>query len=660
MVKQQAQKTPATPQSVSSVLIPLLQPRAFGESESSTSQHSQPTIQEKNGLSAIGHSLGKMNLGMLSRLPIQPKLTIGKVGDPYEQEADRVAAQVVERIHAPQTQAKNALRRKPAEEAVQRSATEEDELQMKPLVDSIQCQAEEEDELQMKPNSIQRQEEEDELQMKPSLQRQEQEEDELQMKPNSIQRQEEEDELQMKPNSIQRQEEEDELQMKSNALQRRADLGGMAAPTNIESSINQARGGGQGLSASIRQPMEQAFGTDFGNVRVHTDDRANQLNRSINAQAFTTRSDIFFGQGKYDPGSKNGQELIAHELTHVVQQGGSTLQKSVPSSRVLRKPQVSNGLIQRGLLSKNNDPVAAYNNPSTPYNNAGTGGDKSLLYGIDANRQATKDRLAVEDKKRTQDSPGLKVPIRTIDEYNKMAGINGVISRDGANLGIFIVREMLSGFQTGDAASWGSPIGRKNAAQNPDLLEWMNMLKQNEPSIGLYDLGDSTLQGTVGSQEEAGLQKIKSKHRFTKNISKDTAQAAGDFKPEDVYAWLDPNRNLSEAESFAKEMDKTNLPKRKAISEWIYKAFFRRTSKLGIDFVTTQLNAKVNFNTAMAQDWKSKKKKLRTPTAGGVAKAAINPDANDRQITISEFRHLAKQVRKGNVPISQVNIYDEY
>jgi Domain of unknown function (DUF4157) len=75
--------------------------------------------------------------------------------------------------------------------------------------------------------------------------------------------------------------------------------------------------------------MEQAFGANFGSVRIHTDSQSDQLNRSINAQAFTTKSDIFFSKGKYDPGSRSGQELLAHELTHVVQQTGGAIHRKV-------------------------------------------------------------------------------------------------------------------------------------------------------------------------------------------------------------------------------------------------------------------------------------------------------------------------------------------
>jgi hypothetical protein len=88
----------------------------------------------------------------------------------------------------------------------------------------------------------------------------------------------------------------------------------------IEQGINRMKGGGQALDQTVQAQMESSFGTDFSNVWVHTGGQADTLNRSLNARAFTTGSDIFFGQGNYNPGSSAGRELLAHELTHVVQQ----------------------------------------------------------------------------------------------------------------------------------------------------------------------------------------------------------------------------------------------------------------------------------------------------------------------------------------------------
>jgi hypothetical protein len=90
--------------------------------------------------------------------------------------------------------------------------------------------------------------------------------------------------------------------------------------SNIESRIQYLQGGGQPLSKSERTFFEPRFGNDFSQVRVHTDSNAIQMSRELNAQAFTHGSNIYFGTGRYNPGTSSGKKLLAHELTHVVQQ----------------------------------------------------------------------------------------------------------------------------------------------------------------------------------------------------------------------------------------------------------------------------------------------------------------------------------------------------
>jgi len=190
--------------------------------------------------------------------PIQAKLTIGEVGDKYEQEADKIAQQVVSQINAPAS-----FQSSPGQSLQREEIPEDEELQMKPISGILQREEIPEDE---------------ELQMKPIM------------------------------------------------VQRKSNGGRMAATPELEVSIQQAKGGGQPIANSIREPMEKAFGADFSGVNVHTDAQSDQMNQSIQAKAFTTGQDIFFRQGAYDPRSQGGQELIAHELTHVVQQNGGAVQ----------------------------------------------------------------------------------------------------------------------------------------------------------------------------------------------------------------------------------------------------------------------------------------------------------------------------------------------
>lgn len=94
-----------------------------------------------------------------------------------------------------------------------------------------------------------------------------------------------------------------------------------AAPDGLESRINSARGGGQGMPVTLQTKMEEAFGADFSGVRIHTGNNSEEMNSQLGARAFTTGQDIFFNKGEYSPGTKSGNQILAHELTHVVQQG---------------------------------------------------------------------------------------------------------------------------------------------------------------------------------------------------------------------------------------------------------------------------------------------------------------------------------------------------
>jgi hypothetical protein len=101
----------------------------------------------------------------------------------------------------------------------------------------------------------------------------------------------------------------------------------------VERAIQEQRGGGQSLDSGVRRHMEGAFGADFSGVRVHTGAQANTLNHSLSARAFTTGQDIFFREGAYQPGSTVGRELLAHELTHVVQQNGDQVRRKMSVSQ---------------------------------------------------------------------------------------------------------------------------------------------------------------------------------------------------------------------------------------------------------------------------------------------------------------------------------------
>jgi hypothetical protein len=91
----------------------------------------------------------------------------------------------------------------------------------------------------------------------------------------------------------------------------------------VESQISSLRGGGQPLTPSVRAFFESRFGHDFGYVRLHTDSLAAQLTQSLNARGFTVGHDVVLGAGQYSAQTFEGKKLIAHELTHVLQQSNA-------------------------------------------------------------------------------------------------------------------------------------------------------------------------------------------------------------------------------------------------------------------------------------------------------------------------------------------------
>ena len=100
-----------------------------------------------------------------------------------------------------------------------------------------------------------------------------------------------------------------------------------AAPSSVESALATSKGGGSPLPDATRQSMESSFGADFSGVRVHHDTEASKMNNQLGAQAFTHGNDVYFGDGKYAPQSTEGNKLLAHELTHTIQQGASVKKK---------------------------------------------------------------------------------------------------------------------------------------------------------------------------------------------------------------------------------------------------------------------------------------------------------------------------------------------
>ena len=317
---------------------------------------------------------------------LQAKLRIGQPGDVYEQEADRVADAVM-RMPEPEVQRQ-----------VEPEEEEEETLQSKPLASQItplvQVQRQEEPK-----------EEEEMLETKPLAQ---------EITP-LVQRQ------------VEPEEEEEPIMTKalSNRTQQASD--------SLHIRLNRSRGGGQPLPETDRDFMETRLGVDFSNVRVHTNSDAIQMSRELNAHAFTHGRDIYFGSGRYSPGTSSGKRLLAHELTHVLQQdrGGSSgveglLRKDLSNTRIYRN---SDGPVQAQVVQRQNISGWDYINFGAtskdnccPYCNppAALGVD-SMGYGPFSFTNGIEMKATISDHKK-----GTTYDIKRVKERGAWERINGV------------------------------------------------------------------------------------------------------------------------------------------------------------------------------------------------------------------------------------------
>jgi hypothetical protein len=228
----------------------------------------QPSTSFADRVQFLQRTIGNQSVERMIRSgTLQAKLRIGQPGDVYEKEADSVADRVIQ-MPEPQKGSANNFH-------IQRA-----------------CPGCEETELNRQP--IKEEDEEKKLQRQP------------------IKEEDEEKKLQIQPEE----EEEKNVQAKGDSSS------SPEAHPNLENQIHSMKGGGQPLSEGERSFFEPRFGADFSQVRVHTDSNAADSAKSVNAQAYTVGRDIVFGNDKYFPGSPDGKKLLAHELTHIIQQNG--------------------------------------------------------------------------------------------------------------------------------------------------------------------------------------------------------------------------------------------------------------------------------------------------------------------------------------------------
>lgn len=234
----------------------------------------RPTKQEADQSNSLNYN----------RLNVQTKLEIGQPGDKQEKQADAMADKV---MMMPEQQEEEKVAMMPEEEEKVNMMPEEEE--------KVAMMPEEEEKVSMMP------EEEEKVSMMP-------EEEEKVMK------QEDEEKVEMKP----------EIQSSGNEK--------AYASSGLANTISSTKGQGQPLPDKTQEDLGNKMGADFSKVTIHTDSAAVQMNQELGAKAFTHGNDIYFNKARYSPDSRDGKRLLAHELTHTMQQGNNV------STKIQTKP----------------------------------------------------------------------------------------------------------------------------------------------------------------------------------------------------------------------------------------------------------------------------------------------------------------------------------
>ncbi len=370
---------------------------------------------------------------------IQPKLSIGKPGDKYEVEADSMADKVVSSSTANSTG------------NIQNKESQEEEIQEKPLASSItpwiqkQAIPEEEEPVQA---SLFKDKEGPTQEMEDPVQKQEEEEEPVQ----AMEEEEEAVQTQEEEEAVQAQEEEEE------AIQPKSDNPNPSP--SIETKLNNSHGQGNKISGGTKNEMEAGFGADFSHVNIHTDNASIQMNKELGAQAFTHGNDVYFNKGKYKPDTKEGKHLLAHELTHTIQQGGMINKK-----------------IQRHKLE--NDPKDAPPGMSCPIANSSAFGMKmSINHSVASSALSSSDKAMLSNLVMNWHASGGTETIR-IDGY---ASIDG---KPGLNWGLSCKRaeKVAAELMNPSDGSVGIPAANIDKFSNGETTQFSKSLKPNRRAV---------------------------------------------------------------------------------------------------------------------------------------------------------------------------------
>ncbi|QIA08472.1 eCIS core domain-containing protein [Draconibacterium halophilum] len=385
---------------------------------------------------------------------IQPSLKVGQPGDKYEKEADQMADQILENGKAHPGQ-ENAFF-SPVNPVQLKTETASDSLFQPSVEQGVEKVEEEETQLKLKPESEfqNRQDQSFLVEAKPAntvVQTNPETEDELQ-------KQEEEEEAVQAKEFVQKSAGLPEEEKDNDPIQTKSDQPGDVS--SIESSLSSATRGNT-LDNATRSEMESGFDADFSDVKVHTGNEAVQMSENINAQAFTHGNDIYFNEGKYNPGSDSGKHLLAHELTHTVQQGASLQRKMIQkeeneentttTENTNNEAEQSTGSLSTGIVDNTNRTITYESIPVTAFKLTDHRAAKYNSFNLRraSNYSGSRQRNNVNQLNIWRDEVDTdEIETKLTDKYNQAAGVES--SRSGRfDIYAFKVQDSERGYITG-------------------------------------------------------------------------------------------------------------------------------------------------------------------------------------------------------------------
>jgi len=436
-----------------------------------------------------------------------------------------------------------------------------------------------------------------------------------------------------------------------------------------------------GLPDKLKSGIENLSGFSMDDVRVHYN---SPQPAQLRALAYTQGTDIHVAPGQ--------ERHLPHEAWHVVQQkqgrvkptmhlrngisvnddtgleqeadvmGNKALSLSTPKDQIGDTFAQKQSVTKRITFTKSSkQPVQRVVEGLDPVGDSNVldpGHINDLLYGLANYRGVTMGRMNEPQNQK-----------RTIDQYNQSVGINGdLINGQYAGISVYLVRNALE-----NPSQWNDHVPTQIHYPNDAAIQayqrgggdltneqkWMTFLVREKHNIGLWDLGNTNRPiigrnffGSARRGEAEGLTRIKSKRRFEKNMHEDDA---GTFSEEDVHKMLSFGLDTDAAQNYIQSLE---FNKRQGIHRWIQNTFWRRTSKLGIDFATSDigLDARIHFNLTSGVrqangGWQ--------PQLWGILDE-IAADQGARKITESEWKYVVRLMERDPERLERIIPYSEY